>query len=320
MNEIIAGIGKIGFGGYALILFIYFLRIACRASAWRLSVYEPFKLKFSDALSAVIIGEALSSILPLGIIVSGTSKAVAVRNRLPLIVGFASIATENLFYSLITGLFITLGALTFLRNTQIPEIWVLTIDSLIFLVFFLTVFGFFVIFRRRHYVSHICEWFYNHGIGRRIFKNGRIQVRVFEELIFDFYQKHPRRFFPICFIEVVFHILGVAEILFILSRISQAFPSIYASFLLESISRVITIVFKLVPFLIGIDEAGAKFISETLALGAGIGITLAIIRKGRILFWTAIGLVLIVRRGLSFKEISDFNPEEHLPAKEVPES
>jgi hypothetical protein len=67
-------------------------------------------------------------------------------------------------------------------------------------------------------------------------------------------------------------------------------------------------VFKLVPFLIGVDEAGAQFVGETVALGAGIGVTLAIIRKGRILFWTAIGLLLIVKRGLTLRQIQEAEP------------
>ena len=32
--------------------------------------------------------------------------------------------------------------------------------------------------------------------------------------------------------------------------------------------------------------------------------TLAILRKGRILFWTAIGFVLIIKRGISITELS----------------
>ena len=60
-------------------------------------------------------------------------------------------------------------------------------------------------------------------------------------------------------------------------------------------SRLISVTFKFVPFVIGIDEAGAQFITETLAIGAGVGVTLAIIRKGRIIFWAAIGLILIAK-------------------------
>ena len=143
-------------------------------------------------------------------------------------------------------------------------------------------------------------------------------MRLFEELIFGFYRKHPRRFLPICLIEIIFHALGVIEVLFILSRISEVFPS-YLQFVSARINEPHhnCQYFKLVPFLIGVDEAGAKFVTETLALGAGIGITLAIIRKGRILFWTAIGLTLVVRRGLSLSEITQFKPNEHFSAKNL---
>ncbi|HSK71525.1 MAG TPA: hypothetical protein VK892_07515, partial [Pyrinomonadaceae bacterium] len=122
-------------------------------------------------------------------------------------------------------------------------------------------------------------------------------------LIYGYYRRYPNRFLPIVLLQILFHSLGVMEVWFILTRISSAIPSFYTAYLLESVSRVITVVFKLVPFVIGIDEAGAQFVAETLALGAGVGVTLAIIRKGRILFWTVIGLTLIIKRGLSLREI-----------------
>ncbi len=310
--EILLGISRIGFGGFALILLIYFLRIACRATSWRLSVSEPYKLNFSDTLPAVIIGEALSSLIPLGILISGTSKAVAVRNRVPMVVGLSSVATENLFYSLVTGLFIVFGAIAFLRSFELEAGWIWTINFLIFAIFALIVFALLAVIRSWHLLSSLCEWLYNRHVGRRILENGRAHARQFENLIFGFYRKYPRRFLPIFTIQVVFHSLGVLEVLFVLSRISDALPTLYSAFLLESVSRVITIVFKLVPFLIGVDEAGAQFVGETLALGAGVGVTLAIIRKGRILFWTAVGMILIVRREISFMEILRHSETETL--------
>ena len=104
---------------------------------WRgnLSVYEPYKLELRDTIPAVIIGEALSAMIPLGILISGTAKAVAVRHRLPLVVGLSSVATENLFYSIVTGLFIVLGAFNFLRNFDLADGWVWSIDVLIVCVF-----------------------------------------------------------------------------------------------------------------------------------------------------------------------------------------
>jgi hypothetical protein len=304
VGEILHGIGRIGFAGFAVIIFVYFLRICVRGLAWKLSVYEPHALRLRDTVPAVIIGEAMSSVIPLGILVSGTSKAVAVRHRVPLVVGLSSVATENLFYSLGTSLFIILGAVVFLRNFELSASWVLTLDALIGFIVCLIVFGFLMVIRQWHFLSAICERLYKKGILTGILEHGRLHVRLFENLIYAFYRRYPRRFAPIFLLQIVFHALGIFEVWFILSRLTEGgAATVYTAFLLESISRVITVVFKLVPFLIGVDEAGAQFVTETLALGAGLGVTLAIIRKGRILFWAACGMMLILKRGLSVREI-----------------
>ncbi len=303
IDEILAGIANIGFGGFIILQLLYFLRIIFRATAWRLSVHEPYDLSIRDTIPAVIIGEALSSVIPLGILISGTAKAIAVRNRIPLVAGFSSIMTENLFYSFVTGIFICLGSFAFLRSFDLAEGWILTIDVLIGVIVLLIIFGIVVVIKQWHFASEFCHWLYNRNIGKKILENGRLQVRLFENLVYDFYRRYPKRFPAIFFCQIVFHILGVLEAWFILSRLREGLPDLFTSFLLESISRAITIFFKFVPFVIGVDEAGAQFVTETLAIGAGVGVTLAIIRKGRILFWTLMGIILVVKRGLSVKEM-----------------
>ncbi|HMS40211.1 MAG TPA: lysylphosphatidylglycerol synthase transmembrane domain-containing protein [Pyrinomonadaceae bacterium] len=304
ISTILEGISKIGFGGFAIIVFIFFLRIVLRAFAWKLSVSAPYQLGLKDTIPAVIIGEAMSSLLPLGILVSGTAKAVAVRNRVPLVVGLSSVATENLFYSFITATFIIFGAVAFLRTFELDANWVLGIDIVIGVLIFLLILGILMVLRQWRFASSICEKIYQKGYLTGILEDGRKQVRLFEDFIYGFYRKHPNRFFPIFLCQVLYHLLGIVEVWFILSRLSEIIQPISTAFLLESVSRLITIVFKLIPFVIGVDEAGAQFVTETLAIGAGIGITLAIIRKGRILFWTAMGLLLIIKREISFAEIT----------------
>ncbi len=310
-HEIVLGIGKIGFDGFAILSFIYFLRILARGCAWKLSVYAPYKLGLRDTVPAVIIGEAMSTMIPLGILISGTAKAVAVRKKVPFVVGLSSVATENLFYSLVTGLFIALGGFAFLRSFDLADGWRITIDVLIVAIFALIVLGFVMVLRRWHFASEICEKLYKKGIAAGFLEKGRLHVRLFENLIYGFYRQYPRRFVPILFFQISFHLLGILEVWFVLSRISDAAPGIFTSFLLESISRVITTTFKLIPFVIGVDEAGAQFVTETLALGVGVGVTLAIIRKGRSIFWVLIGVLLIIKRGLSIKEFTEARREEN---------
>ena len=310
VNEIIRGIERFGFDGFALILFLYFLRVIVRSVAWKLSVYEPYKLSLRDAIGAVVIGEAMSAIVPLGILVSGTAKAVVVRKKLPLVAGLSSVATENLFYSLATSLMIVFGAIAFLRTFDLPSVWMITLDILIALVFALIIFGVLMIVKQWHWASGLCEKLYNAGHFRGVLENGRNHVRLFENMIYGFYRQYPKRFAPIFLMQICFHTLGVLEVWVVLSRITDTPSGFYTAFLLESISRVIIVFFKLVPFLVGIDEAGARFVTETLGLGDEVGVTLGIIRKGRMLFWAAIGVILILKRGLSIKEISEIKTDE----------
>ncbi len=301
VREILAGIGRIGLDGFAVVLFIYFLRMIIRGWSWGLAVHEPYNLSLRDTLPAVIIGEALSSIIPLGFVVSGTSKAVAVTRRVPLVVGLSSIATENLIYSFATGIFVAIGGIAFLRSFDLADGWKLTIDILLGAIFLLLFLGVLMVIRQWHFASATCDWLYDRGHLKGLLEHGRLQARLFENLIYGFYRRYPQRFLPILGGQVIFHALGVVEVMYLLWKLGET-PSAFSAMLLESVSRLITIVFKLVPFLIGVDEAGAQFVTDALAIGTAVGVTLAIIRKGRILFWAVVGVLLIVKRGLSLAD------------------
>lgn len=303
-RDLWAGIERFGFAGFAVIVGLYFFRICARALAWKLSVHAPYSLRMRDTIPAVMIGEAMSHTLPLGILISGTSKAVAVRKHIPLVAGLSSVATENLFYSFTTATFLMTGAATMLLAFSMDDGLAVSVYVLIAILVILIVLGIVMIVKEWHPASSLANWLYDKGLLKRVLEDGRFEIRRFEDLIYGFYRNYPRRFLPICLIEAGYHMLGVMEVWFILDRLTGVNSTMLSAFLLESVSRLITIIFKLVPFTIGVDEAGAQFVGQTLALAAGVGVTLAIIRKGRILFWTMIGIVLIVKRGLTLSEIA----------------
>jgi hypothetical protein len=198
----------------------------------------------------------------------------------------------------------------------VEESLALLLNLLIAAVAVLLVLGVIMVIRQWHFASWTCEWLYRHGILRSLLENRRGDVRRFEELIYSFYRLHPERFLPICFSETIYFLGGVMEVWYILSRLVNIWPSPVTALILESVSRLVIMIFKLVPFVIGVDEAGARFVGETLALATGVGVTLAIIRKGRVLFWTAIGFGIIIKRGISITELSNAEEaEETIAAK-----
>src|ERR1044072_2374693 len=120
-SEILAGIRRLGFG-LILILAISSIRHIVRSLAWTRCVEKPFQLRFRDAFAARLMGDALGNIIPLAsVAVSEPSKAVFVKDRIPLMVGFSALAIENIFYSLSVALFIFTGTATLLLTFSLPK-------------------------------------------------------------------------------------------------------------------------------------------------------------------------------------------------------
>ena len=91
------------------------------------------------------------------------------------------------------------------------------------------------------------------------------------------------------------------EIYVSLHFISVQPPTRFTAFILESVNRVITMAFKFVPLRMGIDEAGTGKVSQVLQYSEAVGVTLAIVRKGRDLFWAGVGMALLVHRSWSWR-------------------
>jgi hypothetical protein len=69
------------------------------------------------------------------------------------------------------------------------------------------------------------------------------------------------------------------------------------------VNRVVPTVFKVVPLRVGVDEAGTALFTSVLGLGTAAGVTLALVRKARVLVWVIVGLLLLVRRGLNVRRL-----------------
>ena len=70
-------------------------------------------------------------------------------------------------------------------------------------------------------------------------------------------------------------------------------PTLAQAVVFESLNRVIIVAFKFVPFRIGVDEALTGALAPILSLNPAAGVSLAVVRKVRSLFWAAVGLVVI---------------------------
>ena len=313
VEQIIEGIKRLG-AGFLLVIFISGFRPVVRILAWMRSLEGPHRLRFSEAFRAYLVGDALGTLLPLGLIVSEPTKAAMVRKRVPLVVGLSALAVENLFYSLSVALFIFAGTVALLLSFQLPK--PLRVASIVALCVILAIIplALFVIRKQWKFLSGALEYLYGRGIGRKVLETRRERVRSVEDRIYGFYERNRSRFLPILLLEACFHLAGVAEVYVTLYFISDTPPTLLTAFVLESVNRIINVVFKFVPMRMGVDEAGTGMLTKVLQLGTASGVTLAIIRKARVIFWAALGVAFLVRRGLSLRAVAE-DTEEAMAAE-----
>jgi len=304
VGEIAAGIQRLG-AGFVLILAISSSRYIVRALAWTRCVERPHRLPFRDAVAARLMGDALGNIIPfVSVAVSEPSKAVFVKDRLPLMVGLSALAIENIFYALSVSLFIFLGTATLLLSFSLPKglryasIGALVVTLIVIPLVYLLVRS------QSKFLSGTLRFFGRNGVAPNLIAKIAPRAQTLEERVYGFYDRNRGSFLAIFALDMCFHLAGVVEVYTTLSFISPVMPSLRQAFILESVNRIINVAFKFIPLRAGVDEGGTGQVSKVLGFARGIGETLAIIRKGRDIFWSGIGLILIWRKGLSLRNLA----------------
>jgi hypothetical protein len=309
VSLIFENIKRLG-AGFILIIAISSIRHTVRSLAWTKCFESPYRLRFRDAFAARLMGDAIGNIIPLAsVAVSEPSKAALVTNRVPLMASLSALALENIFYSLSVVLFIFSGTTALMLSFSLPKPLRIASAVALAVTFLIVPFGYFIIRKQLKFLSGSMSFLAQRGIARAWMTNkGVPRASTLEERIYGFYSRNRGRLIPIFLLEVCFHLTGVTEIFVTLSFISDVRPTLLTAFILESVNRIINVVFKFMPLRAGFDEGGTEMLAKILGFARNIGVTLAIVRKGRDIFWAAVGVALLTRRGFSFSSLK--KPDE----------
>lgn len=296
-QNVLDGIRSTGLG-FVWIILLSGLRFVVRCLAWRLCVEAPERLTIGDALAAFITGDAIGNLTFFGPVASEGTKAMMVRRHLPTLSALSSIALENIFYALSVAVMVMAGAIVFAAafpSSRLTQLVTLGSGSAALI---LGIVALVLLYRRPRVLTAIAEWI----VGRtsRFGLRGRVDaIRELEDRIHRFARGYPQRVPQVLLFEFLFHAGGVAEIYVLLMLLVGGSPQtlLLESIVLETVNRLITIIFKFVPMRIGVDEAGSGLATQVLALTSGVGVTMAIVRKARTLFWAAVGVGVLAVTG-----------------------
>ncbi|HMC77672.1 MAG TPA: lysylphosphatidylglycerol synthase domain-containing protein [Vicinamibacterales bacterium] len=289
--EIARDIRQVGWG---LVLIVAFggARFLLRAAAWRLCLDPPHTLRLKDAFAAVICGDAIGNLTPFGPLVGEPAKAAFVRGRVALAPALTALAIENVLYTLSAAAMIGAGMIALLVRFQLPPDVRGVGELAIAATSALFLFALWMLWRQPALISRAL------GVAPPLRKHAA-RVRQLEEEIYTFASRHRGALPGLAAAEIGFHVLGVAELYLTLWLLSTTGPTLLYAFLFETANRLITVVFKVVPLRLGVDEVGTAWFATLIGVPYKTGLALAIIRKFRMVSWSAAGAVLLIRAGLS---------------------
>ena len=242
--------------GFALILLVSGVREVAKAAAWTRTLTGTDRLSVFQAFRARLAGEALNALVPMGFLVGEPTKAHYVDDRMPFATAFNGLMLDFAFYS--ASLAVLAGA-----ALVVFAPWPIVMGAAVAGAFILP---------------------------------AVTPLRRATEPLRRFVVQEPMRATTVAALQVTYHALGIAEAYIMLRLLSPAGATWTAAAAFELLNRGVTIAFKMVPMRVGVDEAGAALMATHFAIGPTTGVMLALLRKLRVLFWAALGLLAIALR------------------------
>jgi glycosyltransferase 2 family protein len=295
-TEVRQGLGSLGWW-FVIVLALGGLRFAARTRSWMACARpvvggtSPEPLHFRHTFGAVLAADALGNVTPLGLLASEPAKVLLVRHRLSTATGLSSVATDNVFYMTSVLLMISAGAVVFFQRAQVPGHVAAAGQTLVGLALAGLVAGLLVARRRPAVVSRLAE-----GAARLTGRARRSPdfLREVEQRFYDLLQWPPARILRVAAWQGAFHLAAIAEVYLVLRLLpGGGHATVVDAFVLETAGRLVTVLFKFVPYRLGVDEAGAALVARSLQFEPTIGVALALVRRLRILCWNAVGLVIL---------------------------
>jgi len=280
VDEIVDGVRRVGWG-FVPILALAGARFLLRTQCWRLCMPARSRLSFRQAFAAFLAGDAVGNVTPLGMAASEPTKVLLTRHRLATRESVASLAVDNLVYAASVAAVVAVGVMVVLVTVPLPLQWRevavgLLVGMAVAAVTALWLLG--------------GTW----SDSDRPRPRWRERLSSVRQSVLQFSAEHPGRLWIVFGLHLTFHAVAVLEVFLTLRwLLGDGSVSLGQAVVFEALNRVVTVLFKFVPFRVGVDEALSGAMAPLLSVQPAAGVTLALVRKARNVFWTGVGLLLI---------------------------
>ncbi|MBV8631884.1 MAG: flippase-like domain-containing protein [Silvibacterium sp.] len=279
--------------GLALIVAVGGLSHLVKSCAWRLTLAGcGSKVSLGRLLQLRLVSEAAGQVGALGQLFGEGVRVSALSSEIPIEKRVSSVALDRALL-IITGAAVSIAGIV-VALLVAPLSAALRMYAVLFAMTMagLLCAGVVAAARRLPFLSASARALSQIGFFRSRLGSRLPIIRSVEDSLFDFRRNAPLAFWGSVVLNFLFHALAILEVYLILILLGTG-TGLLGAVVFEGITKLVNAVGLFNPGNLGTYEGGNVLIARMFALPAFTGLTVAVARRARAIFWTAAGIICL---------------------------
>lgn len=280
--------------GFGLVLLLGGIGHLIKTWAWRLTFACEIKnVSFARMFALRLVSEAIAILGLPGQVIGEAARVSLIGSDVPIANSISSVTLDRVLY-IVTSAIVTLtGMIAALLLLSFSRMW--RLYALLFALGAAVMLAASAMALRRRWPIFSGA---ARAIGRIAWFKGWLDgkhtvIESAEEDFFDFYYEAPGPFWHSVALNIACHGTAIFEV-YILLCFMGARSGLFLALVLEALTKLINIIGAFNPGNVGTYEGGNMVIFRLLGISSVAGLTMALCRRARILFWAAIGALCLI--------------------------
>jgi phosphatidylglycerophosphate synthase len=301
LSKILEGIVSVGWG-LLLIIALAGLSHVVRAWAWRLTLLDGRNRPSFVRMFALRLGaEAAGQVGVFGQVLGDGWRVAGLGAQLQLSSRVTSVALDRSLYSLSSTMVTIAGIAAVALLLPLPGKIALYASIFAFALIATLLLAVIAIQRRWAVLSGAAGALGRLGKIGRWLESKRETIQSVEQELLDFFHHSPAAFWKSFALQMAAQVAAVLEVYLILRFMGRhvVFSSALA---IEGLTKLVNVIGMVNPGNGGTYEGGNMLLAKLAGMGGTVGLTLGLIRRVRVLFWSAIGAICAVMLPRSIRQ------------------
>lgn len=263
-----------------------------QALAWyRILVIKKNKVRFQDIFLTKLTGEVVNNVMPINFLGGDPYRIYLLKNKLAVSSTTISVIIDRTIQMISVLALLVLGLMFATIFLPVSGGWRYGLYAFTFLLIALS---FLLVFlQKKGLLTLMTQVLKKLGIQRQNLLKLTETITNIDHQVGSFYSNNKMGFFEIFFYNLFARFIGIVEI-YIIAKCLGLPLSFINTLLVGVLTMVINLVFGFIPMGVGVLEGSYAGLFSLIGKNPAHGVVIQLVRRIRMFFWIAIGLVIIL--------------------------